>query len=100
MRRKDYCWAVARPARYVAVRGLPRTAANATNQAKKAVNYAESNEDDEDDAFDPCGLNSKPSRARRAPVQRDSGDEDAFDVGDDGAVDDDGKKPPSTAAFC
>jgi DNA mismatch repair protein MSH6 len=75
-----------------------RTAVNATEQAKKVVSYAELDEDDEDDAFDPGGVKSKPSRSRGARVQGDSEEEDTYEAANDGTADDDGKKASSSAA--
>jgi DNA mismatch repair protein MSH6 len=57
-------------------------------KAKKVVSYAESDGDDDEDAFDPAGISSK--RRKRRPKTGDDEDSDVF-VGDvDGAVDDDG----------
>lgn len=59
-------------------------------QAKKAISYAESSDDE--DAFDPAGISTrkKAMRAKRV-VEDDDDEEDTFIGGLDGAADDDGK---------
>jgi DNA mismatch repair protein MSH6 len=63
-----------------------------TSKAKKVVSYAESEDDDDEDAFDPAGISTKRQRARK-PVIADDDDEDDFAANLDGAVDEDGKDP-------
>ena len=60
-------------------------------KVKKVVSYAESDDEDDEDAFDPAGINSQKRKLQRKSkvVEDDDDDEDVF-IGDlDGAVDDD-----------
>lgn len=60
-----------------------------SHKAKKVVSYAESDEDDED-AFDPAGINTQKRKLqRKSRVVEDDDDEDVFVGGLDGAADDD-----------
>ena len=63
-------------------------------QAKKVVSYAESDDDDEDDAFDPAGIKSKPRRTTKPTIPDDTDEEDTFIGGMDEAADEDGKPSP------
>lgn len=55
----------------------------------KAISYAESSSDDDEDAFDPAGINKNRRTQRKRVVENDE-DGDDFVMGDqDGAVDDD-----------
>jgi DNA mismatch repair protein MSH6 len=56
-------------------------------QAKKAISYAESSDDDED-AFDPAGISAKNRKARKPVVANDEDEEDVFIGVLDGADDD------------
>jgi len=59
-------------------------------QAKKVVSYAESDDEDDEDAFDPAGINTQKRKLqRKSKVVESEDDEDAFVGGLDGAVDDD-----------
>ena len=62
-------------------------------QAKeKVVNYAESDDEDDEDAFDPAGISTRRSRGRKPVVADDDDEDDAFVGGlDDAADEDDGK---------
>ncbi|KIN02401.1 hypothetical protein OIDMADRAFT_162578 [Oidiodendron maius Zn] len=67
--------------------GLPSPTTPAKNAKHKAISYAESSDDD-DDAFDPAGIN-KNRRTQRKRVVEDDEDGDDFIMGDqDGAEDD------------
>ena len=60
-----------------------------SQKAKKVVSYAESDEDDED-AFDPAGINTQKRKLqRKSRVVEDDDEEDVFVGGLDGAADDD-----------
>ena len=61
-----------------------------SKQAKKVVSYAESDEDDED-AFDPAGINTQKRKVQRKPkvIDDDDDEDDSFLGGLDGAADDD-----------
>jgi hypothetical protein len=61
-----------------------------SHKAKKVVSYAESDGEDDEDAFDPAGINTQRRKLQRKPkVVDDDDEEDAF-IGDlDGAADDD-----------
>ena len=56
-------------------------------QAKKVISYAESDED-EDDAFDPAGVNMQKRKQRKPVVEDDDDEGDVFIGGLDGADDD------------
>jgi DNA mismatch repair protein MSH6 len=56
-------------------------------QAKKAISYSESSDDDED-AFDPAGISAKNRKARKPVVANDEDEEDVFIGVLDGADDD------------
>jgi DNA mismatch repair protein MSH6 len=58
-------------------------------QAKKAISYAESSDDE--DAFDPAGISTKRRAVRAKRIVEDDDDQDTFIGGLDGADDDDGK---------
>ncbi|PMD12460.1 DNA mismatch repair protein Msh6 [Hyaloscypha hepaticicola] len=59
-----------------------------SRKAKKVVSYAESDEDDED-AFDPAGINTQKRKLQRKSRVVEDDDEDVFVGGLDGAADDD-----------
>lgn len=59
-------------------------------QAKKAISYAESDNDDDEDAFDPAGISTKKKTMRNKRVVEDDDEEDEFIGTLDGAADDDG----------
>lgn len=65
-----------------------------SHQAKKVVSYAESDDEDDEDAFDPAGINTKKRKLQRRSkvIEEDEDDEDAFIGGLDGAADDDDGK--------
>jgi hypothetical protein len=68
-----------------------------SKQAKKVVSYAESDDEDDEDAFDPAGINTQKRKLHRKAkvVESEDDDEDVFIGGLDGAADDDdGKVPP------
>jgi DNA mismatch repair protein MSH6 len=60
-------------------------------QAKKVVSYAESDDEDDEDAFDPAGINTQKRKLQRKSkvVESEDDDDDAFIGGLDGAADDD-----------
>jgi DNA mismatch repair protein MSH6 len=62
-----------------------------SKQAKKVVSYAESDDEDDEDAFDPAGINTQKRKLQRKSkvVESEDDDEDAFVGGLDGAADDD-----------
>lgn len=64
-----------------------------SRKAKKTVNYAESDaEDDEDDVFKPLSGNGRAAKRRRISVKDESDDDFGFDAAEQGAVEsDDGK---------
>lgn len=56
------------------------------------MSYAESDDEDDEDAFDPAGISTQRSRGRGKPIVADDDDEeDTFIGGLEGAADDDGK---------
>ena len=64
-----------------------------SRKAKKVVSYAESDGDDDEDAFDPAGISSKRRKSRLSKVvESDDDTEDVFIGGLDEA-DDDGTTP-------
>jgi DNA mismatch repair protein MSH6 len=65
-----------------------------SKQAKKVVSYAESDDEDDEDAFDPAGINTQKRKLQRRSkvVESEDDDEDAFIAGLDGAADDDDGK--------
>jgi len=68
-----------------------------SHQAKKVASYAESDDEDDEDAFDPAGINTQKRKLQRRSkaVEENDDDEDAFIGGFDGAADDDdGKMVP------
>ena len=62
-----------------------------SKQAKKVVSYAESDDEDDEDAFDPAGINTQKRKLQRKSkvVESEDDDEDVFVGGLDGAEDDD-----------
>jgi DNA mismatch repair protein MSH6 len=68
-----------------------------SKQAKKVVSYAESDDEDDEDAFDPAGINTQKRKLHRKAkvVESEDDDEDVFISGLDGAADDDDGKVPS-----
>jgi len=61
-----------------------------SHKAKKVVSYAESDDEDDEDAFDPAGINTQKRKLqRKSRVVEDDDDEDVFVGGLDGAADDD-----------
>jgi DNA mismatch repair protein MSH6 len=68
-----------------------------SKQAKKVVSYAESDDEDDEDAFDPAGINTQKRKLHRKAkvVESEDDDEDVFIGGLDGAADDDDGKVPS-----
>lgn len=62
-----------------------------SKQAKKVVSYAESDDEDDEDAFDPAGINTQKRKLQRRSkvVEDDDDDEDVFIGGLDGVADDD-----------
>jgi DNA mismatch repair protein MSH6 len=65
-----------------------------SHQAKKVVSYVESDDEDDEDAFDPAGINTQKRKLQRKSkvVEEDDDDEDVF-IGDlDGPADDDDGK--------
>ncbi len=62
-----------------------------SHQAKKVVSYAESDDEDDEDAFDPAGINTQKRKAQRKSkvVEDDDDEDDTFVGGLDGAADDD-----------
>lgn len=71
-----------------------------SKQAKKVVSYAESDDEDDEDAFDPAGINTQKRKLHRKAkvVESEDDDEDVFIGGLDGAADDDDGK--STSSSC
>lgn len=67
-----------------------------SRKAKKKVSYAESDEDDEDEApFKPMSGNGRASKRRRVSVKDDSDDEFGFDAATQAAMEsDDGMFAP------
>lgn len=60
-----------------------------SRKAKKQVNYAESdNDEDEDEVFKPLSGNSRASKRRRISVKDDSDDEYGFDAATQAAMED------------
>lgn len=92
-----------RPARYVKeLSSLSFMLTCKSKQAKKVVSYAESDDEDDEDAFDPAGINTQKRKLQRKSkvVESEDDDEDVFIAGLDGAVDDDdGKKKISNASW-
>lgn len=60
-----------------------------SRKAKKVVSYAESDDESDEDAFDPAGIKPKKRSGLRKVVEDDDDDEDVFVGGLDGAADDD-----------
>jgi hypothetical protein len=88
----DWRLAVALHARYV--KNLIYLAADSNSyfsilQAKKAISYAESSDDE--DAFDPADVSTKKRAMRVKRSVDDDDEEDVFVAGLDGAADDDGE---------
>lgn len=66
-----------------------------SRKAKKQVNYAES-DDDDDDVFRPLSGNGRAAKRRRISTKEDSDDEFGFDAATQAAFDEeDGKLQPS-----
>ncbi|KAL5327652.1 hypothetical protein ACEPPN_005353 [Leptodophora sp. 'Broadleaf-Isolate-01'] len=60
-----------------------------SRKAKKVVSYAESDDEDDEDAYDPAGINTKRRAVPKTKIEEDDEDEDVFIGGLDGAADDD-----------
>ncbi|KAH6720735.1 muts domain V-domain-containing protein [Leptodontidium sp. 2 PMI_412] len=78
--------------------GIPEEAVNGnalvlgsspSRKAKKVVSYAESDDEDDEDAYDPAGINTKRRAVPKTKIEEDDEDEDVFIGGLDGAADDD-----------
>jgi DNA mismatch repair protein MSH6 len=63
-----------------------------SRKAKKVVSYAESDDESDEDAFDPAGIKPKKRRTQKKVVEDDD-EEDVFVGGLDGAADDDDGMP-------
>jgi DNA mismatch repair protein MSH6 len=61
-----------------------------SHKAKKVVSYAESDDEDDEDAFDPAGINTQKRKLqRKSRAVEEDDEEDAFVGGLDGAAEDD-----------
>ena len=60
-----------------------------SHKAKKVVSYAESDDEDDEDAFDPAGINTQKRKLQRKSRVVEDDDEDVFVGGLDGAADED-----------